>query len=57
MRTRVVGSFLLITLLAGAAPALADDGSPHKSGRSTGKRIAWIALGAGAGSRVVFFSA
>ena len=49
MRVRIVCSLVLVALLAGSAPAFADDGPQQSSGQSKGKRIAWIALGAGAG--------
>ena len=56
MRVRIVSSLVLVALLAGSAPAFADDGPQQSSGRSKGKRIAWIALGAGAGfASGVFF--
>ena len=56
MRVRIISSLVLVALLAGSAPALAEENSQQKSGSSKGKRIAWISLGAGAGfASGVFF--
>jgi len=51
MRLKIIGLSLVLALVCGSfSPLWADDGTQSQTGkRSTGKRVAWIVAGAGAG--------